>query len=163
MPLSAYDDQPSLTHVLKGVFAYSYSGYLSASDTPPHGVPQIGSYLERTRPATSVIAQRGWEVCDEIDGYVLVDYVGWVEFHGDGQLSGGGTSQRAGEGAVPFTHSGYYVVEDALPQMLVGESVAKSSIILTRIDVECEPGRELKFTVLGGDEGKLVACGMMKG
>ena len=65
----------SLTHLLTGVFAYSYSGYLAdaLAAAPAHRAPEIGSYLERTRPATTVAGQRGWEFCDEIDGYVLVD------------------------------------------------------------------------------------------
>ena len=112
--MHAESAQETLTHLLSGVFAYSYSGYLVAEGTPPQGAPEIGSYLERTRPARTVAGQRGWELYDEIDGYVLVDYVGWIDFHGDGYLSGGGTAQRAGGRAVPFTHSGTYTVDNAL-------------------------------------------------
>lgn len=153
----------SLTHLLKGVFAYSYSGYHveTAPVAPPHRAPEIGSYLERTRPATTVAGQRGWEFCDEIDGYVLVDYVGWIDFHGDGHLSGGGTSQRAGARAVPFTHSGTYTVENAQPPLYSGERVANSCVILTHAVESGESGRGLRFTVLDGDAGKLVASGTL--
>ncbi len=153
MPMFAHTEGPSLTHLLKGVFAYSYSGYHAAVAAPPHGIPEIGSYLERTRPAPNITGQRGWELYDEIDGYVLVDYVGWIDFHGDGQLSGGGTSQRAGARAVPFTHSGSYVVEDALPPMLFAHRLPSSSVIFTRVDAESPTGRALKFTVLDGEGG----------
>jgi hypothetical protein len=157
------DHQESLTHLLKGVFAYSYSGYLvaQAPTTVPQRIPEIGSYLERTRPATTLGGQRGWEFYDEIDGYVLVDYVGWIDFHGDGHLSGGGTSQRAGGRPVPFTHSGKYVVENAQPPMLNGERVASSCVILTHADESCDPNGEFKFTVLDGDAGKMLASGKM--
>ena len=157
------DGPPALTHLLKGVFAYSYSGYHAAlqAPSPLHGLPEIGSYLERTRPAPTVVAQRGWEFCDEIDGYVLVDYIGWIDFDGDGNLSGGGTSQRGGARAVPFTHSGTYVVENAQPPMLSGEMVPSSCVILTHAHSNSDPARELKFTVLDGDAGKLVASGTM--
>lgn len=153
----------SLAHVLKGVFAYSYSGYHAGTSAavPPHGAPEIGSYLERTRPATSVVGQSGWELCDEIDGYVLVDYVGWVDFHGDGHLSGGGTSQRAGGRAVPFTHSGMYIVENAQSPTLTGEMVPRSCMILTHAVASAESSRELRFTVLEGDEGNLIAAGRL--
>ncbi|MDQ2768688.1 MAG: hypothetical protein M3Y30_16220 [Gemmatimonadota bacterium] len=160
-PESQHD---SLTHLLSGVFAYSYSGYLVTEGEPPHGAPEIGSYLERTRPATTMSGRRGWELYDEIDGYVLVDYVGWVDFHGDGYLSGGGTAQRAGGRAVPFTHSGSYTVDNALRPTLRGERIADSSVILTHAHGAPDAGRVLKFTVLDGNEGKLVASGtMMKG
>ena len=118
--MHAESQRESLTHLLSGVFAYSYSGYHVAEGTPPHGAPEIGSYLERTRPATTVVGRRGWELYDEIDGYVLIDYIGWIDFHGDGFLSGGGTAQRAGGRAVPFTHSGTYTVENALVPMRTG-------------------------------------------
>jgi hypothetical protein len=151
-----------LTHLLKGVFAYSYSGYLSADEgKASRGVPEIGSYLERTRPATMLGAQRGWEFYDEIDGYVLVDYVGWIDFHGDGELSGGGTSQRAGDRPIPFTHSGKYIVENVQPPMFSGERVASSCVILTHADEGCDPNGELKFTLLDGDAGKMLASGKM--
>jgi hypothetical protein len=153
----------SLTHLLKGVFAYSYSGYHAEAlvAVPPHRAPEIGSYLERTRPATTVAGQRGWEFCDEIDGYVLVDYVGWIDFHGDGHLSGGGTSQRAGGRAVPFTHSGTYTVESAQPPLFTGERVANSCVILTHTAESSNDGRGLRFTVLDADAGKLVASGTL--
>ena len=72
------EGQQSLTHLLKGVFAYAYSGYHAELPSVAllRNAPRIGSYLERTRPATGVAPQRGWEFYDEIDGYVLVDYVG---------------------------------------------------------------------------------------
>jgi len=162
--MQAHPQQESLTHLLTGVFAYSYSGYLAAEGTPPHGAPEIGSYLERTRPATTVAGQRGWELYDEIDGYVLVDYIGWIDFHGDGFLSGGGTAQRAGARAVPFTHSGTYTVDNAIPPILRGERFADASVIFTHSQEAREAGSVLKFTVLDGNEGKLVASGtMMKG
>lgn len=153
----------SYTHLLKGVFAYSYSGYHDATgiSTPPAVAPEIGSYLERTRPAMSIAGQRGWELYDEIDGYVLVDYVGWIDFHGDGNLSGGGTSRCAGANAVPFTHSGSYIVENAESPMLEGEMISKSCVILTHMERGAEDARALKFTVLDGDAGKLVASGTM--
>jgi hypothetical protein len=160
----AESQQESLAHLLSGVFAYSYSGYLAPEGTPLHGVPEIGSYLERTRPAATVAGQRGWELYDEIDGYVLVDYIGWIDFHGDGHLSGGGTAQRAGARAVPFTHSGTYTVDTALPPVRRGERITDSSVILTHAHEPREAGRVLKFTVLEGNQGKLVASGtMMKG
>jgi len=157
------DGPPALTHLLKGVFAYSYSGYHAAVPAPSRllGVPEIGSYLERTRPAPTVAVQRVWEFYDEIDGYVLVDYVGWIDFHGDGNLSGGGISQRAGGRAVPFTHSGSYVVENARPPMLSGEMVPTSCVILTHAHAKSDPGCEMRFTVLDGDAGKVVASGTM--
>jgi len=153
----------SLTHLLKGVFAYSYSGYHAEAlaAAPPHRAPEIGSYLERTRPATSVAGQRGWEFCDEIDGYVLVDYVGWIDFHGDGHLSGGGTSQRAGGRAVPFTHSGTYTVENAQPPMYSGERAAAPCVILTHADASSDSTRGLRFMVLEGGAGKLLASGTL--
>ena len=154
----------SLTHLLSGVFAYSYSGYHVAEATPPHGAPEIGSYLERTRPATTVAVRRGWELYDEIDGYVLVDYVGWIDFHGDGYLSGGGTAQRAGGRAVPFTHSGTYTVDNALAPIVNGERIADTSVIFTHAHEELDAAHVLKFTVLDGNEGRLLASGtMMKG
>ncbi|MFS8082102.1 MAG: hypothetical protein ACMG51_01515 [Ginsengibacter sp.] len=157
------DSRQSFTHLLKGVFAYSYSGYHDAAGmaTPPAVAPEIGSYLERTRPAMSIAGQRGWELYDEIDGYVLVDYVGWIDFHGDGKLSGGGTSRRAGANAVPFTHSGSYIVEIAKSPMLEGEMVSNSCVILTHAEQGAEDARALKFTVLDGDAGRLVAAGTM--
>lgn len=157
------NSRQSFTHLLKGVFAYSYSGYHDEAriTTPPAFAPEIGSYLERTRPAMSIAGTRGWELYDEIDGYVLVDYVGWIDFHGDGNLSGGGTSQRAGANAVPFTHSGSYIVENAKSPMLDGEMVSKTCVILTRVEQGAEDARALKFTVLDGDAGKLVASGTM--
>jgi hypothetical protein len=157
------DGPPALTHLLKGVFAYSYSGYHAAlpAPSPLYGAPEIGSYLERTRPAATVAVQRGWEFYDEIDGYVLVDYIGWIDFHGDGNLSGGGTSQRAGGRAVPFTHSGTYVVENAQPPMVSGEVVPSACVILTHARSRSDPARELRFTVLDGEAGKLVASGTM--
>ena len=163
MIAASIDGPPALTHLLKGVFGYSYSGYHAALEAPslPHGVPEIGSYLERTRPAPTVAVQRGWEFYDEIDGYVLVDYIGWIDFHGDGNLSGGGTSQRAGARAVPFTHSGTYVVENAQPPMLSGKMVPSSCVILTHAHSKSDPARALRFTVLDGDAGKLVASGTM--
>jgi hypothetical protein len=157
------ENEESLTHLLKGVFAYSYSGYLVAlhPDATPQPIPEIGSYLERTRPATTLGGPRGWEFYDEIEGYVLVDYVGWIDFHGDGQLSGGGTSQRAGGRPVPFTHSGKYVVENAQPPMLTGERVGSSCVILTHADESYNPNRELKFTLLDSDAGLMLASGKM--
>jgi len=157
------DDPHSLTHLLKGVFAYSYSGYHAEAPAPSplHNAADIGSYLQRTRPARTVAAQRGWEFYDEIDGYVLVDYIGWIDFHGDGNLSGGGTSQRAGGRVVPFTHSGTYVVENAQPPRLSGETVPSSCVILTHAHAKSDPGRELRFTMLDSDAGKLVASGTM--
>lgn len=153
----------SFAHLLKGVFAYSYSGYHTAEElvAAPRAAPEIGSYLERTRPATSIGRNRGWEIYDKIDGYVLVDYFGWIDFHGDGNLTGGGTSQRAGANAVPFTHSGSYIVENAKSPMLDGEIVSKSCVILTHVERGAEDARALKFTVLDGDAGKLVASGTM--
>ena len=154
----------SLTHLLSGVFAYSYSGYHVEEGTPPHAAPEIGSYLERTRPATTVMARRGWELYDEIDGYVLVDYVGWIDFHGDGYLSGGGTAQRAGGRAVPFTHAGTYTVDNALAAMMHGARLADTSVIFTHAHEAREAAHVLKFTLLDGNEGKLLASGtMMKG
>jgi hypothetical protein len=162
MPNVAHAEERSLTHLLKGVYAYSYSGYLvNAASTQPAAVPEIGSYLERTRPAPIVVGERGWEIYDEIDGYELVDYIGWIDFHGDGNLSGGGTSQRAGLRAVPFTHSGTYVVESALPPILARERIANTSVILTHVDAKRDPVCELRFTVLDGDVRKVVASGTM--
>ncbi len=153
----------SLTHLLTGVFAYSYSGYLAdaLAAAPAHRAPEIGSYLERTRPATTVAGQRGWEFCDEIDGYVLIDYVGWIDFHGNGHLSGGGTSRRAGGRAVPFTHLGTYTVENAQPPMYSGERAASSCVILTHADASSDSMRGLRFMVLDGDAGRLVASGTL--
>lgn len=158
------DGPSALTHLLKGVFAYSYSGYHAAvpAASHPHGAPAIGSYLERTRPAPTVAVKRGWEFYDEIDGYVLVDYIGWIDFHGDGNLSGGGTSRLAGASAVPFSHFGTYVVENAQPPMLSGKVVPSACVILTHAHSKSDPARELRFTVLDGDAGKLVASGTMK-
>ena len=162
--MHAESQHESLTHLLSGVFAYSYSGYHVEEGTPPHGAPEIGSYLERTRPATTVSAHRGWELYDEIDGYVLVDYVGWIDFHGDGYLSGGGTAQRAGGRAVPFTHSGSYTVDNALAPILHGERVMDTSVIFTHAHEGRDAAHVLKFTLLDGNEGKLLASGtMMKG
>lgn len=164
MPVDAESREESLTHLLSGVFAYSYSGYHVEQGTPPHGAPEIGSYLERTRPATTAVSRRGWELYDEIEGYVLVDYVGWIDFHGDGNLSGGGTAQRAGGRAVPFTHSGIYTVDNALEPIVNGERIADSSVIFTHAHQSPASLHELKFTVLDGNQGKLLASGrMMKG
>jgi len=162
--MHAESQQESLTHLLSGVFAYSYSGYHVEEGSPPHGAPEIGSYLERTRPATALATRRGWELYDQIDGYVLVDYIGWIDFHGDGYLSGGGTAQRAGGRAVPFTHSGTYTVDNALEPVRQGERIADSSVIFTHAQEARESSHVLKFTVLDGSEGKLLASGtMMKG
>jgi hypothetical protein len=159
--MHAESHHESLTHLLSGVFAYSYSGYHVAEGTPPHGAPEIGSYLERTRPAATVSERRGWELYDEIDGYVLIDYIGWIDFHGDGHLSGGGTAQRAGGRAVPFTHSGIYTVENALAPMRQGERIADTSVIFTHAHEAREATNVLKFTVLDGNAGRLLASGTM--
>jgi hypothetical protein len=108
-----------------------------------------------------VAGERGWELYDEIDGYVLVDYIGWIDFHGDGHLSGGGTSQRAGGRAIPFMHSGTYTVENALPPIVRGERIANTSVILTHAQAARASAHVLKFTVLDGDAGKLLASGTM--
>ncbi|HEY8795900.1 MAG TPA: hypothetical protein VIM15_13260 [Gemmatimonadaceae bacterium] len=157
------EGQQSLTHLLKGVFAYAYSGYHAELPSVAllRNAPRIGSYLERTRPATSAAPQRGWEFYDEIDGYVLVDYVGWIDFHGDGRLSGGGTTQRAGSRAVPFTHAGTYTVESAQPLLLSGELARSPSVILTHAVASTDSTRKLKFTVLDSEKGRLVAAGTM--
>lgn len=157
------EGQQSLTHLLKGVFAYAYSGYHAELPSVAllRNAPRIGSYLERTRPATGVAPQRGWEFYDEIDGYVLVDYVGWIDFHGDGQLTGGGTTQRAGSRAVPFVHAGTYTVESAKPLLLSGELAPSPSVILTHAVASSGSTRKLKFTVLDGEKGRLVAAGTM--
>lgn len=157
------EDHRSFTHLLTGVFAYSYSGYHAAagSEMPAIVAPEIGSYLERTRPATSMVAPRGWELYDEIDGYELVDYVGWVDFHGDGTLSGGGTSQRAGAHAVPFAHAGTYVVENAQPPMHSEQTVTSSCVLLTHAHASEVVARTLRFTLLDADAGRLLASGTM--
>jgi hypothetical protein len=163
MIAASTEDEQSLTHLLKGVFAYAYSGYHAELPSVAllRNAPRIGSYLERTRPVTSPAPQREWEFYDEIEGYVLVDYVGWIDFHGDGVLSGGGTTQRAGSRAVPFTHAGTYTVESAQPQLLSGELVPSPSVILTHAVASRDSTRELKFTVLDGEKGILVAAGTM--
>jgi hypothetical protein len=155
------EGQQSLSHLLKGVFAYAYSGYHAELPSVAllRNAPRIGSYLERTRPVTGPTPLRGWEFYDEIDGYVLVDYVGWIDFHGDGMLSGGGTTQRAGSRAVPFTHAGTYIVESAQPQLLSGDP--SPAVILTHIVANRDSTRRLKFTVLDGEKGRLVAAGTM--
>jgi len=104
---------------------------------------------------------RGWAIYDEIDGYVLVDYVGWIDFHGDGMLSGGGTTQRAGSRAVPFTHAGTYTVENAQPLLLSGELARSPSVILTHAVASTDSTRKLKFTVLDGEKGRPVAAGTL--
>ncbi|MEP7087912.1 MAG: hypothetical protein ABI884_11440 [Gemmatimonadota bacterium] len=105
--------------------------------------------------------ERGWELNDEIDGYELVDYIGWVDFDGDGHLSGGGTTQRAGAHAIPFTHSGTYTVDNAQRPMLDGKIVPSSCVILTHADESADSARELRFTVLESDAGTPVASGTM--
>ena len=157
------EDQQSLTHLLKGVFAYAYSGYHAELPSVAllRNAPRIGSYLERTRPVTNPAPQRGWEFYDEIDGYVLVDYVGWIDFHGDGMLSGGGTTQRGGSRAVPFTHAGTYTVDSVQPQLLSGELAPSPAVILTHVVSSGDSTRRLKFTVLDGEKGRPVAAGTM--
>jgi hypothetical protein len=152
-----------LTHLLKGVFAYSYSGYHAGAPGAPQqsAAPEIGSYLERTRPFAMIADRSGWEIYEEIDGYDLVDYVGWIDFHGDGRLNGGGTWRRAGGHAVPFAHTGSYIVENVQPPTLAGGTVASSCVILTHADASAEATRELKFTMLDGEAGKFVASGTM--
>ncbi len=151
----------SLTHLLTGVFAYAYSGYHAElpSVSLLRSAPRIGSYLERTRPASTFAAPRGWEFYDEIDGYMLVDYIGWIDFHGDGRLTGGGTTQCAGSRAVPFTHKGLYIVESAHPQFVSGQPAHSPSVIFTHVDSPSQSARKLKFTVLDGEKGRLLAAG----
>ena len=162
--IAAHVEGPqSLTHLLKGVFAYAYSGYHAElpSVSLLRSAPRIGSYLERTRPASNLAAPRGWEFYDEIDGYVLVDYIGWIDFHGDGRLTGGGTTQRTGSRAVPFTHTGTYSVESAHPRLLSGEPAPSPSVILTHAAPPSQSTRKLKFTVLDGEKGRLLAAGIL--
>jgi hypothetical protein len=45
--------------------------------------------------------------------------------------------------------------------MLTGEPVASSCVILTHADEGCDPQGALKFTLLDGDAGKMLASGTM--
>jgi hypothetical protein len=80
---------------------------------------------------------------------------------GTGISAAAAPSRRAGECAVPFTHSGTYTVENAHPPMYSGERAASSCVILTHADASSDSMRGLRFMVLDGDAGKLVASGTL--
>jgi len=62
---------------------------------------------------------------------------------------------------VPCTHSGTYTVDNAHPPLFSGEKIISSCVILTHADASNDSRHELRFTVLDGDAGKLVASGTL--
>ena len=62
---------------------------------------------------------------------------------------------------MPFVHAGTYTVESAKPLLLSGELAPSPSVILTHAVASSGSTRKLKFTVLDGEKGRLVAAGTM--
>ncbi|HJW34350.1 MAG TPA: hypothetical protein VJ505_13470 [Holophagaceae bacterium] len=160
------DPIPNPYHQLRGAYGYSYSGYLRAK--PPYAyaksVPQLGAFLQQNPLSPPSFEQ--------VEGFVLIGYVGWITFDGTPNLTGRGTSQvggskvaldadftgtlsdlqfeSGGPGDPPFLSGTFKTIDAADP-----------SVGFTHKFVASSDRKTIFFTVTDGDYRDMVASGVM--
>jgi len=148
-------NQASPIRFLKGCYAYSYTAYWRA--VPPYNIaiPQLGAFYES--PSTP-------NQFNQIPGYSVGSFAGYVCFDGAGNLEGKGKANRGGVGISDIIYTGTYLVTENLPSgVFTGTFQTKASPtnFINHYFVAADNWKQLTYVILDTNLRQPVTSGCM--
>lgn len=134
-----------LNSLLKGSYAYSHSIFFRAEPPYKKLIPHLPAFYESpTNPGKF----------NQVPGYAVTAFAGYINFNGAGKLTGSGVSNRGGVAIdnSPFSFTGDYSVEvdwsNGIAVYFGKFKTASVDTIINHFFVMADNWKELKFIML---------------
>lgn len=129
-----------LKSFLKGNYAYCYTAFWRAEPAYNKVIPQLGGFYESPTKLKQF---------DQVPGYALGSFAGYINFDGNGSLIGKGKTNRGGIDIADITYTGTYTVaHDLTTGVFTGTFQTGTTDFINHYFIMADNWKELKFIIL---------------